>query len=75
MCRRVGFTTLCNAEAPPADTKQSPKILEVRIEEASGCNKESVPCWGPDIKEGFVKGALLALNLSTLPCTPRVSQP
>ena len=40
------------------------KILEVRIEEASGCNKESVPTWGPEITEGFVRGAIVYVQAS-----------
>lgn len=32
------------------------RILEIRVEEATGLNKEGARTWGSEITDGFVKG-------------------
>lgn len=58
--------TLCEACSTvpsdrPCHADGGVKYLEVRVEEATGCNKDSQPTWDDDFVEGFVKGALVCL--------------
>ena len=72
MCTLVVATAVQNSNFTPSRTKiglrladGGVKYLEVRVEEATGCNKDSQPTWDDDFIEGFVKGAASAADINS----------